>query len=121
MVMYFKEVIYFFVSSSLVLDRKSIIVGSLSSGFAFLQMEYSFMSSVVSVSGKNIQINLQKMLQINWMCVFNDLVILLFPDVQRKPPVFSFVPTASGPGTGHCWQESGFILSLHSPSACLWT
>lgn len=50
MVMYFKEVIYFFVSSSLVLDRKSIIVGSLSSGFAFLQMEYSFMSSVVSVS-----------------------------------------------------------------------
>jgi len=25
----------------------------------------------------------------------------VFPDVQREPPVFQFVPTASGPATGH--------------------
>lgn len=26
-----------------------------------------------------------------------------FPDVQRELPVFSFVPTAPGPVTGHHW------------------
>ena len=25
----------------------------------------------------------------------------VFPDVQKDPPVFQFVPIASGPGTGH--------------------
>jgi len=26
----------------------------------------------------------------------------VFPDVQREPAVFQFVPIASGPGPGHC-------------------
>lgn len=35
----------------------------------------------------------------------------VFPGVQREPPVFQFVLTASGPITGHCWEESGFIFT----------
>lgn len=35
------------------------------------------------------------------------------PDVHREHPVFHFVPTASGPGTGHYWKEPG---STFTPS-----
>lgn len=28
----------------------------------------------------------------------------LFPDIQKEPPVFLFVPIAPGPGTGHHWR-----------------
>ena len=38
----------------------------------------------------------------------------VFPDVEREPPVFQFVPTASGPVTGHHWEEPG--STLFSPS-----
>lgn len=41
----------------------------------------------------------------------------VFPEVQRDPPVFQRVPVASGPGTGHHWEEPGsiyFALSLQS-------
>jgi len=34
----------------------------------------------------------------------------VFPNVQREPPVFWFVPIASGPDTGHHWKEPGSIL-----------
>jgi len=32
------------------------------------------------------------------------------PDVQREPPVFQFVPIASGPATGHHPEEPGTVL-----------
>lgn len=31
-------------------------------------------------------------------------------DVQREPPVFSFVPVASCPGVGHRWTEPSFVF-----------
>jgi len=34
----------------------------------------------------------------------------VFPDVQREPPVFLFVPTAAGPVTGHHWKEPGSVF-----------
>lgn len=37
------------------------------------------------------------------------------PAVEKEPPAFQFVPTASGPGTGHFWKEHSstfFALSL---------
>jgi len=37
-----------------------------------------------------------------------------FPDVQTEPPVFQFVLTASGPGTGHHWKEPGSIFLIPS-------
>lgn len=43
----------------------------------------------------------------------------VFPEVQRDPPVFQCVPVASGPGTGHHWEEPGSLQSLiylHVPS-----
>jgi len=38
----------------------------------------------------------------------------VFPDVQWEPPVFVFVPTASGPVTGHHWKEPGSVLFTSS-------
>ena len=35
----------------------------------------------------------------------------VFPDMQRDPPAFCFVPMMSGPATGHHWEESGSVLS----------
>lgn len=38
----------------------------------------------------------------------------MFPDVHIELSVFQFVPTASGPITGHHWEDSGsiyFVLS----------
>jgi len=34
----------------------------------------------------------------------------VFPDVQREPPVFQFMPIASCPVSGHHWKERGCIL-----------
>ena len=34
----------------------------------------------------------------------------VFLDVQREPPVFHFVPIASGLVTGHHWKEPGSVL-----------
>lgn len=31
-------------------------------------------------------------------------------DLQREPPVFQSVPTASCPATGHHWNEPGFTF-----------
>ena len=37
----------------------------------------------------------------------------VFPDVQREPPVFPFVPMATCPITGHHWKEEpGFWRGL---------
>lgn len=33
------------------------------------------------------------------------------PGGQREPPALQVVPSASGPGTGHHWQEPGFIFA----------
>ena len=33
-----------------------------------------------------------------------------FPDVQMRPPVFQFVPSVSGPITGHHWRKPSSIL-----------
>lgn len=41
--------------------------------------------------------------------------------VQRKPHVLQFVPTASGPGSGHHWAELSALFSLYPPSRCSWT
>ena len=38
----------------------------------------------------------------------------VFPDVQRKSPLFQCVPVASGPVTGHHWQEPVSVLSAPS-------
>jgi len=34
----------------------------------------------------------------------------VFPDVQMAPPVFQFVPVASGPVTRHHWKEPGPVV-----------
>lgn len=34
----------------------------------------------------------------------------MFPDIQREPPVFQGVPTASDPVTGHHWKEPGSLI-----------
>jgi len=34
----------------------------------------------------------------------------VFPDAQREPPLFQFVPIASGLVTGHHWEEPGCIF-----------
>ena len=34
----------------------------------------------------------------------------VFPHVQREPPVFQFVPIASGPVTAYHWKEPGSIF-----------
>lgn len=34
----------------------------------------------------------------------------LLPDVQTKPPVFQFVPMASGPVSGYHWKEPSLVL-----------
>jgi len=41
-------------------------------------------------------------------------------DGQIAPPVLHFVPSVSGPGTGHMWQELGSILSA-TPFSMWWT
>ena len=38
------------------------------------------------------------------------LTVKLFPDVQREPPAFQFVPIASCPATGHHWKEPGSLF-----------
>ena len=38
----------------------------------------------------------------------------VFPDVRREPPAFQFVPTASGPVTGHHRKEASSLLFAHS-------
>ena len=43
------------------------------------------------------------------------------PDVQRDPPVFQFVPIASGPVTGHQWKEPGSILFAPSLQEFMYT
>jgi len=35
---------------------------------------------------------------------------IAFPNVQREPPVFQFVPTVSSLGTEHHWEGQGFIF-----------
>jgi len=37
------------------------------------------------------------------------ITVKLFPDVQREPPVFQAVLTASGSVTGHHWKEPGSV------------
>lgn len=39
----------------------------------------------------------------------------VFPDVQETPPVFQFMPIASGAVTGHHWAEPGSVLFAFSP------
>jgi len=34
----------------------------------------------------------------------------VFPDLQREPPVFQFLPIGTGPVIGHHWKESGSIV-----------
>lgn len=34
----------------------------------------------------------------------------VLPDGHKEPPVLQSVPSASGPGTGHLWQEPGSVL-----------
>jgi len=34
----------------------------------------------------------------------------VFSDIEKAPPVFQFVPIASGPVTGHHWKQPGCIL-----------
>lgn len=38
-------------------------------------------------------------------------------DVQGEPPVFQFVPTASCPGIGHHWEETGSVITASSLQA----
>ena len=42
------------------------------------------------------------------------------PDVQSQLPVFQFVPIASGPGTGHHWEEPHFFLFAPSLQVLLY-
>lgn len=44
----------------------------------------------------------------------------MLSDGQIEPPVLHFVPSVSGPGTGHMWQELGSILSA-TPFSMWWT
>jgi len=43
----------------------------------------------------------------------------VFPDVQRQPPVFQFVPVASCLVTRHHWKESGSVLFALSLQVCI--
>ena len=44
----------------------------------------------------------------------------VFPDVQREPPVFQFVPIASCPVTGYHWKGLA-LSSSHPPFRYLYT
>jgi len=41
----------------------------------------------------------------------------VLPGVWREPPVFQFVPTASCPGIGHHWEETGSVITASSLQA----
>ena len=41
----------------------------------------------------------------------------VLPVVWREPPVFQFVPTASCPGIGHHWEETGSVITASSLQA----